>query len=135
MPTYATYDDRFWSKVQKTDTCWLWTSTRNPFGYGRVYWRGRMNVRAHRLAWELTYGAIPEGRWVLHSCDTPSCVRPDHLFLGDARTNVADMHAKGRGNPGGNKSKTHCPRGHAYTAENTAVYNGKRSCRACRAAR
>ena len=88
---------RFWAKVQKTDGCWLWTGGLKVAGYGGFYTdrRGR-SVLAHRVAWELTNGPIPEGLDCLHTCDTPSCVRPDHLFLGTHADNMQDAARKGK---------------------------------------
>lgn len=88
---------RFWAKVQKTDGCWLWMGKRTAAGYGKNVRMGGRQFFAHRLAWVLTHGSIPDGMWVLHRCDNPPCVRPDHLFLGDSQDNVDDMRAKGRG--------------------------------------
>lgn len=89
-------EDRFWEKVDKTEKCWIFMGTRDRgFDYGR-FRVGRKKERAHRVAWTLTFGAIPEGMWVLHHCDTPSCVRPDHLFLGDCSANQMDAYQKGR---------------------------------------
>ena len=89
--------ERFWEKVVKTPTCWLWTAAAQG-GYGVIgdpHRKGRV-LRAHRVSWELHDGPIPSGMDVLHRCDTPACVRPDHLFLGTAADNIADMFAKGR---------------------------------------
>lgn len=96
---------RFWMKVNKTDGCWLWTGNTTPLGYGSIRPGGeRKWVLAHRVSWELHYGQLP--RWtgdgtidvcVLHHCDNPPCVRPDHLFLGTQKENVMDMSAKARG--------------------------------------
>jgi len=94
-----TLDERFWTKVQKGDGCWLWTACKDQSGYGRLGARvdGSFFVfKAHRLSWELAHGPIPEGVCVLHRCDTPSCVRPDHLFLGSKQDNYDDMVNKGR---------------------------------------
>lgn len=88
-------ESRFQAKVERTSDCWLWHGTRDPHGYGILWVRGR-NVRAHRLSWELHYGPVPAGMNVLHHCDNPTCVRPDHLFLGTHADNVADKVAKGR---------------------------------------
>lgn len=96
--TTCTYEMRFWGKVNKTDGCWLWTGFLNHDGYGRVGPRPGIDNggRAHRRAWELTKGPIPKGAEVMHICDTPACVRPDHLRLGSHGENMADMRAKGR---------------------------------------
>jgi len=100
-------NERFWSKVDKDTSsgCWLWTAGKTPLGYGIFQvktekcmgWGHWKSVRAHRFAWELTYGLIPEGMNVLHKCDNPPCVRPTHLFLGTQKDNVRDMIHKGRG--------------------------------------
>lgn len=90
---------RFWSHVSKSDTCWHWTAARNQGGYGRLQLTGSpRKVLAHRLSYELHYGSIPEGTHVhvLHRCDNPACVRPDHLYLGTDADNVHDMMGKGR---------------------------------------
>lgn len=85
---------RFWSKVKKTASCWLWTDhiTR---GYGYVGYE-YATWRAHRLAYVFTYGPIPSGALVLHKCDNRACVRPDHLYLGNAKDNTRDMMLRGR---------------------------------------
>lgn len=95
--------DRFWSKVRKTDTCWLWTAGLNNRGYGRFqYFKRRerpglgRDLYAHRVAWMLTRGSIADGLMVLHKCDTPACVNPDHLFLGTQTDNMRDCSQKGR---------------------------------------
>ncbi len=86
---------QFWAKALKTEEgCWLWSGAEAR-DYGQV-WFQRKTWRAHRLAYFLTYGPIPDGLYVLHSCDTPLCVRPDHLFLGTQSDNMKDMYAKGR---------------------------------------
>lgn len=89
--------DRFWSAVDKTDGCWNWTAARLGSGYGSFSrGRGTPNSGAHRVAWELTNGPVPSSIHVLHRCDNPICVRPDHLFLGTNKDNVDDKVAKGR---------------------------------------
>lgn len=94
--TAADVERRFWSKVQKTETCWLWTGEASShFGYGRLHVNGR-RTRAHRYSWELHNGAVPEGKFLLHSCDNPRCVRPEHLRVGTQRENMADKTARGR---------------------------------------
>ncbi len=86
---------RFWDKVKKTDGCWEWTGwTRES--YGRIKTGGGAFQTAHRVSWELHNGAIPPGLFVLHKCDNPKCVRPDHLFMGTKADNNHDRHSKGR---------------------------------------
>jgi hypothetical protein len=90
--------DRFWSRVRKTEKCWLWEGYKDKFGYGMLG-RGRRGsgwVFTHRFSWELHFGPILGGKHVLHRCDNPPCVNPDHLFLGTARDNMRDMRQKGR---------------------------------------
>ena len=89
---------RFWPKVNKTGTCWLWLGATSRHGYGKMKNRDRRLVFAHRFAWQLEHGPIPEGMCVCHHCDVPACVNPAHLFLGTMLDNVRDMHAKQRDN-------------------------------------
>lgn len=86
---------RFWDKVEKTSRCWIWHGAVEPNGYG-VVTRGGRNVRAHRYAWKISKGPIPDGLFVLHRCDYRICVRPAHLWLGTQADNMRDMVAKGR---------------------------------------
>lgn len=82
--------------MDRSGECHLWSgSVRNDAGYGQ-FWDGERIVLAHRAAWMFAHGPIPTGRRVLHTCDTPLCVRDDHLFLGSQADNLADMRAKGR---------------------------------------
>ena len=84
-------------KVQKTETCWLWTGATGQWGYGLIRPDGGgKKIATHRLSYELHYGPIPDGLWCLHRCDTPACVRPEHLFLGTGKDNTQDMVDKGR---------------------------------------
>lgn len=87
--------DRFWSKVNKTATCWLWTGAKLKTGYGSIRIDHKA-VRAHRVAYELLVGEIPDGGLILHSCDTPLCVNPDHLRIGDKRANTHDAIERGQ---------------------------------------
>lgn len=90
---------RFWQKVDTSGECWLWTAGRTKAGYGKfcVHKHTAGTVLAHRFAYAQLVAPIPDGRFVCHHCDNPSCVRPDHLFLGDAEANMQDMSAKARG--------------------------------------
>ena len=87
---------RFWSKVDTSGECWLWKAYKNPQGYGSFKLLNGKAIRAHRFAYEWNGGIIPNGQHVCHQCDNPSCVRPNHLFLGTNYDNVCDRVAKGR---------------------------------------
>lgn len=105
MNTDTSTERRFWDKVDKIPGgCWLWTASTRHKGYGAFVYRrdGKtVNGRAHRYSYELHVGPIPDGLMVLHSCDTPACVNPSHLFLGTNTDNVRDMIAKDRKVKGG----------------------------------
>ena len=92
-----TPETAFWKNVTAgaIDECWLWQGTRYASGYGQAQIL-KKRLGAHRLSWQLHYGEIPKGLWVLHKCDTPLCVNPAHLFLGTAKDNTQDMIAKDR---------------------------------------
>ena len=108
--TNTNLEATFWERVEPEPTsgCWLWIGgtdanrqdRRRRVGYGMFYGGGRM-IRAHRFSWELHYGPVPVGLWVLHKCYVPICVRPDHLFLGDNQANLRDLVAKGKFPNGG----------------------------------
>lgn len=94
-----TPEERFWLYVEKPRRgCWEWTGYKNAKGYGVINLRGE-RMMAHRMAWELEAGPIPDGKFVLHHCDNPGCVRFKHLFLGSLADNNADMDSKGRRRP------------------------------------
>lgn len=101
--------DRFIEKVDKTDTCWNWTGTTYRRGYGHFgrHLDGKFKMyKCHRYSYEYFKGPIPEGLLVLHTCDNPACVNPDHLFLGTHQDNTDDMMDKGRwGYPRNNSHK------------------------------
>jgi len=125
----ATLAKRFWSKVNKTETCWLWTGSTSR-GYGSIRLGGADQPRpqVHRVAYELLVGPIPDGMEIDHLCRVRNCVNPDHLEPVTTSENLRRrifVH--------GNSKKTHCPSGHPYDSENTyVVSNGHRVCRACR---
>lgn len=128
--------ERFWERVEKTDTCWLWKGYKLPKGYGMFCmgpkYAGHSQL-AHRWAYELTHGEKPtDKQLVLHSCDNPSCVNPDHLRLGTHADNLRDASSRGRHY---NTKKTHCKNGHEYTPENTFISQRKKrntTCRICK---
>lgn len=87
--------NRFWRKVDKRgpDDCWLWIGTVDKDGYGKI---GARSTRTHRFVYMLCVGVIGPGLCVCHSCDTPACCNPAHLWLGTNDDNMADKVAKGR---------------------------------------
>lgn len=126
---------RFWRKVQKTPTCWLWTGHLNSWGYGMFSDGSRVNgtrrrVLATRWIEAFTNGPLPPGICVCHSCDTPSCVRLTHLFRGTLSENTRDMIAKNRHGEH-MRPTTHCRHGHDWTQGHAAFSSGRRRCRTC----
>lgn len=86
-------------QYQDLEPCWIWTAYTLYNGYGRFRLNGKTQY-SHRVSWEISKGPIPPKICVLHKCDTPACINPDHLFLGTHADNVADKIRKGRGNDG-----------------------------------
>lgn len=115
MPTKSVeeklkYANRFWAKVDiklDTDSCWEWQAGKTGFGYGQFKIRSYHKIDSHRVAWEMFYGEISDGLWVLHTCDNPACVNPNHLFLGTALDNARDRESKNRGNKKGEHNSGH----------------------------
>lgn len=116
---------RFWAKVDKTDTCWLWTGT-TVNGYGQMRVADR-KVYTHRFGYELLIGPIPEGLQIDHLCRVRHCVNPAHLEPVTAQENSL----RSNNLAAANSRKTHCPRGHSYDL----VSGGKRRCTVCEAKR
>ncbi len=129
MKRVQTMEQRFWKKVDKTDSCWQWTgSTNGKYGKIRCEDQGPL-LYAHRYSYLLHYGDYDQSMQVCHHCDNPLCVRPDHLFLGTRSDNMQDAVSKGRHS---SVRKTHCPHGHQYTPENTYLNSvGGRVCKTC----
>lgn len=93
--------------------CWVWAARKDDWGYGVIDYDGKP-WKAHRLMWLAMHGSIPGRKLVLHKCDRPACVNPDHLFLGTHTDNMADMKAKGRARSGGVSGERH---GHSRLTE------------------
>jgi hypothetical protein len=91
-----TLEERLLRNCEKTGGCWICTAGKDKDGYGRIRYRWR-EMGAHNAAFEVWRSIVPEGLWVLHRCDNPSCINPEHLFLGTALDNAQDRDKKGRG--------------------------------------
>lgn len=97
MRTLTDPVERFWSRVHKTDICWLWQDGKLSTRYAKFWVTPQQRMFVHRFSYELAYGPIPVGFHVCHRCDNPACVRPEHLFLGTDKDNAQDREAKNRG--------------------------------------
>lgn len=121
--------DRFWAKVDKTDTCWLWTGSTNG-RYGQFSVDGK-TAYAHRVSWVVTNGPLPEGRELDHLCRVHRCVRPDHLEPVTRRENLL----RGETLAASNAAKLSCKFGHLFDSRNTRIAHRPagpaRVCRAC----
>lgn len=111
-----TFEERFWRQVEKTEDCWNCLTSTKSTGYGRISRNGRQDYM-HRISWEMANGPIPDGLCVLHRCDNPRCVRPEHLFLGTRGDNNRDTHTKGRWH--------YVPAGHGRRKVATGAPKGK----------
>lgn len=112
----------FWSKVEKTESCWIWLGYLNRYGYGQLQYDNKMYL-AHRLAYELIKGQIKSNLDLDHLCHNRECVNPNHLEPVTHKENISR-----------NESKTHCSNGHKFTEGNMYVFpNGKtKHCKICR---
>ncbi len=122
--------ERFWAKVDKggLNDCWIWTGGKSTAGYGLISVNGKM-AYAHRSAYELLVGSIPEGLQLDHLCRNPSCVNPEHLEAVTSQQNIL----RGEGATAQHARATHCPQGHPYNLVNTYYPpDGSRECRTCR---
>lgn len=113
--------------VVEPNGCWRWTGALNPGGYGRITVEGRTRP-AHRIAYELLIGPIPEGLSIDHLCRTPACVNPEHMEPVPIRENIL----RGNNPPATNARKTHCKNGHPFAGENLVLRpDGHRECQTC----
>lgn len=117
--------DRFWAKVEKTETCWLWTGAKSDTGYGTIWTPSRggasKKMLTHRWAYEALVGPIPDGLVLDHTCRVRECVNPEHLEAVTQQENVLRY----------TRTITHCPQGHEYTPENS-YFKPNRQSRMCR---
>ena len=133
MPLGADFTVRFWAKVDKSGSCWLWKGAISADGYGNIMTghRGKC-LRAHRVAYELLVGPIPSGLTLDHLCRNRACVNPRHL---EAVTNKENI-LRGEASAAVNARKESCKRGHLLSGANLYVQpNGQRECRTCKAMR
>lgn len=118
-----TLEERFWAKVQRTDSCWVWTGALTHKGYGVFHDYGNRTIQSHCFAYEHFVGSIPGDLEIDHLCRNRACVNPAHLEPVTHRTNILR----------GTALITHCPQGHAYDEANTRFdLQGHRLCRTCR---
>lgn len=130
--TRRSAEERFWEKVNALGCCWEWDGARKAAGYGNFAPIRTKTVLAHRWAWELLVGPIPDGMELDHRCKNPCCVCPDHLEVVTRQENLR----RGHGAAVVNAQRTHCLHGHALLAENVRIdKRGARCCRACEQAR
>lgn len=124
-----TLEERFWAKVKKTDSCWLWQGYIHPLtGYGTIQISGKPEL-VHAVSYKLVGKIIPEGMELDHLCRNRACVNPDHLEPVIHRDNVL----RGINACAQNARATHCPQGHPYDLFNTyRIPSGGRGCRTCR---
>lgn len=121
---------RFNEKIRHMPSqCVEFIGCHHPRGYGAISVNGRLR-RAHRVSFEMANGPIPDGLYVLHACDNPPCVNPDHLFLGTQSDNMLDCVSKGRYN-NGNTVRTSCIHGHPFSGSNLRINSRQRMCRTC----
>jgi len=120
-------EERFWAKVEKTDTCWNWTAQLISGGYGH-FRVGSKKILAHRFSYRLLKGSLDPSLTIDHLCRNRKCVNPDHLEQVTMRVNIL----RGKGITARLARQTHCKRGHELSKENTYIKkNGARECRIC----
>lgn len=128
---------RLFKKIKKTKTCWLFTGHRDKNGYGKISFYPGKSSLAHRASFLIANSTMREDLVVCHKCDNPSCVNPDHLFLGTQLENMRDMIQKGRDRK--KQKPKYCKNGHEFKIENTYIRvhraSGGRACKTCNAIR
>lgn len=128
MQIQAAIREKFEGNVspEPNSGCWLWDAGSSRAGYGVFVWSGRRpaTVYAHRASWEIYRGPLPLGAWVLHKCDVPACVNPDHLFLGDAKANGEDCSQKKRHRP---RRGSSCPTAKINEGQAAAIFTDVRT--------
>ena len=132
LKPHITHEDHFWSKVDIRSSleCWPWKGTLLIKGYGVLCYKQKRMMAAHLSLLFNHSLTVPEGMFVCHTCDNPICVNPSHLFIGNNSDNMRDAVSKGRHFQ---IKKTHCPKGHEYSIDNTyhGVNKKGRNCRKC----
>lgn len=129
IETYE-HEERFWSKVDASGGCWVWTASIDPNGYGKYSETVGGKKRypyAHRYAYTALVGPIPEGLTIDHLCKNRKCVNPDHLEAVTLRVNILRSDSP----PARQARQARCKRGHELTPDNTYTSSGYRQCRAC----
>lgn len=122
---------RFFAKIELIPfhSCWEWTACKDEKGYGHIGIKRSRPTKAHRVSRVIHNGSIPTGMFVCHSCDNPSCVNPNHLWLGTNKDNIIDASSKRRLRE---QDQTHCISGHPFSGSNLYTEpNSKRRCRIC----
>ena len=128
-PNKRTVWDRFWEKVDASGDCWEWTASTRGAGYGQFGWTPYRIIEAHRAAWELLIGPIPDGMVIDHLCENKICVNPDHLQV---TTRAHNSMRSGRSVAAINAAKTHCSQGHPFHGKNLRInIEGRRRCKTC----
>jgi hypothetical protein len=121
-----TLEERFYSKINKIDSCWIWTASKNDQNYGLIWVNGK-HVRAHRISYMLAYGELSDKLVIDHLCRNTLCVNPEHLEQVPQSENVKRGMAGKINNA--QRKKTHCPKGHEYSR---VTKQGYRQCGTCR---
>ncbi len=123
----ASIEERFWPKVQKTESCWLWTGGLSDTGYGSISMNGKID-NAHRVAWKLMRGPIPAGMQLDHLCRVRHCVNPDHLEIVTRRTNIL----RGLGQSAIYARRETCGKGHPLKDPNLYHTKSRPNTRICK---